>query len=46
MGVAQLGVAIPNFWFALILIYIFAVAAPLPCRRAAFPAGAPEPGRR
>ena len=25
MGVAQLGVAIPNFWFALILIYVFAV---------------------
>jgi peptide/nickel transport system permease protein len=25
MGVAQLGVAIPNFWFALMLIYLFAV---------------------
>ena len=25
MGTAQLGVAIPNFWFALILVYIFAV---------------------
>ncbi|WP_442583403.1 ABC transporter permease [Mesorhizobium sp. ASY16-5R] len=25
MGVAQVGVAIPNFWFALLLIYIFAV---------------------
>lgn len=25
MGTAQVGVAIPNFWFALILIYIFAV---------------------
>jgi peptide/nickel transport system permease protein len=25
MGAAQIGVAIPNFWFALILIYIFAV---------------------
>ena len=25
MGTAQIGVAIPNFWFALILIYIFAV---------------------
>ena len=25
MGVAQLGVAVPNFWFALILIYVFAV---------------------
>ena len=25
MGVAQLGVAVPNFWFALILVYIFAV---------------------
>jgi peptide/nickel transport system permease protein len=25
MGAAQVGVAIPNFWFALILIYIFAV---------------------
>jgi peptide/nickel transport system permease protein len=25
MGVAQLGVAIPNFWFALLLIYLFAV---------------------
>jgi peptide/nickel transport system permease protein len=25
MGAAQLGVAIPNFWFALMLIYLFAV---------------------
>ena len=25
MGAAQLGVAVPNFWFALMLIYIFAV---------------------
>ncbi len=25
MGASQLGVAIPNFWFALLLIYIFAV---------------------
>ncbi len=25
MGTAQFGVAVPNFWFALILIYIFAV---------------------
>jgi peptide/nickel transport system permease protein len=25
MGVAQIGVAIPNFWFALILVYVFAV---------------------
>ena len=25
MGVTQLGVAIPNFWFALLLIYVFAV---------------------
>jgi peptide/nickel transport system permease protein len=25
MGAAQVGVAIPNFWFALILIYVFAV---------------------
>jgi peptide/nickel transport system permease protein len=25
MGAAQLGVAIPNFWFALLLIYLFAV---------------------
>lgn len=25
MGVAQLGVAIPNFWFALLLVYVFAV---------------------
>jgi peptide/nickel transport system permease protein len=25
MGIAQLGVAIPNFWFALLLIYVFAV---------------------
>jgi peptide/nickel transport system permease protein len=25
MGAAQVGVAIPNFWFALLLIYIFAV---------------------
>ncbi|WP_420962844.1 ABC transporter permease [Brucella sp. IR073] len=26
MGVTQLGVAIPNFWFALLLVYIFAVS--------------------
>ncbi|RUT87289.1 ABC transporter permease, partial [Mesorhizobium sp. USDA-HM6] len=25
MGVAQFGVAVPNFWFALMLIYLFAV---------------------
>ncbi len=25
MGVAQLGVAVPNFWFALLLVYVFAV---------------------
>ncbi|MDX8478083.1 ABC transporter permease [Mesorhizobium sp. VK24D] len=25
MGAAQLGVAVPNFWFALMLIYLFAV---------------------
>lgn len=25
MGAAQIGVAIPNFWFALILVYVFAV---------------------
>ncbi|MBS9720794.1 ABC transporter permease [Tianweitania sp. BSSL-BM11] len=25
MGTAQLGIAIPNFWFALLLIYLFAV---------------------
>jgi len=25
MGASQLGVAIPNFWFALLLIYVFAV---------------------
>ncbi|RST79172.1 ABC transporter permease [Aquibium carbonis] len=25
MGAAQVGVAVPNFWFALILVYIFAV---------------------
>jgi len=25
MGVTQFGVAVPNFWFALILVYIFAV---------------------
>ncbi|UGY09089.1 ABC transporter permease [Phyllobacterium pellucidum] len=25
MGVAQIGVAIPNFWFALLLVYVFAV---------------------
>jgi len=25
MGITQLGVAIPNFWFALLLIYVFAV---------------------
>ncbi len=33
MGTAQLGVAIPNFWFALLLVYIFAVGLRL------FPAG-------
>ncbi|GGA83672.1 peptide ABC transporter [Brucella endophytica] len=26
MGVSQLGVAIPNFWFALLLVYVFAVS--------------------
>lgn len=26
MGAAQLGVAIPNFWFALLLVYVFAVS--------------------
>ncbi|RFC68043.1 MULTISPECIES: ABC transporter permease [Mesorhizobium] len=26
MGASQLGVAIPNFWFALLLVYVFAVA--------------------
>jgi peptide/nickel transport system permease protein len=25
MGVTQLGVAVPNFWFAIVLVYIFAV---------------------
>lgn len=25
MGTAQIGVAVPNFWFAMILVYIFAV---------------------
>lgn len=25
MGIAQLGVAVPNFWFALLLVYFFAV---------------------
>lgn len=25
MGIAQVGVAIPNFWFALLLVYVFAV---------------------
>lgn len=25
MGITQIGVAVPNFWFALILIYVFAV---------------------
>jgi peptide/nickel transport system permease protein len=25
MGTAQIGVAIPNFWFALLLVYVFAV---------------------
>ena len=25
MGAAQLGVAVPNFWFALLLVYLFAV---------------------
>ena len=25
MGITQLGVAVPNFWFALLLIYVFAV---------------------
>jgi len=26
MGVTQLGLAIPNFWFALLLVYVFAVS--------------------
>ncbi len=25
MGVSQLGVAVPNFWFAIVLVYVFAV---------------------
>src|SRR5690606_20302633 len=25
MGGAQIGIAIPNFWFALLLVYVFAV---------------------
>jgi peptide/nickel transport system permease protein len=25
MGVTQLGIAVPNFWFAIILVYVFAV---------------------
>jgi peptide/nickel transport system permease protein len=25
MGVAQLGVAVPNFWFAMILVFVFAI---------------------
>ncbi|MEO8757084.1 MAG: ABC transporter permease [Devosia sp.] len=25
MGVTQLGVAVPNFWFAIVLVYVFAV---------------------
>jgi len=25
MGVAQLGIALPNFWFALLLVYVFAI---------------------
>ena len=29
MGAAQLGVAIPNFWFALLLVYVFAVGLKL-----------------
>lgn len=29
MGATQLGVAIPNFWFALLLVYIFAVGLKL-----------------
>lgn len=26
MGASQLGVAVPNFWFALLLVYVFAIA--------------------
>lgn len=26
MGAAQVGVAVPNFWFALLLVYVFAVS--------------------
>ncbi|MFK7903411.1 MAG: ABC transporter permease [Nitratireductor sp.] len=33
MGIAQIGIAIPNFWFALLLIYVFAVGLGL------FPSG-------
>ncbi|WP_274424295.1 ABC transporter permease [Chelativorans sp. YIM 93263] len=29
MGTAQVGVAIPNFWFALLLVYVFAVGLQL-----------------
>ena len=29
MGVTQLGVAVPNFWFAIMLVWVFAVIASL-----------------
>ena len=45
MGATQFGVAVPNFWFALLLVYVFAVTLRW-CRPAAFPAGTPASGRR
>ena len=25
MGITQIGIAIPNFWFAMLLVYLFAI---------------------
>ena len=41
----QLGIAIPNFWFAILLVYVFAIALRL-VPAGGFPAGMPASARR
>ncbi|MEZ5864861.1 MAG: ABC transporter permease [Geminicoccaceae bacterium] len=45
MGVTQLGVAIPNFWFAILLIHRSSPSASAGCRPVASRAGRPASGR-
>ena len=39
MAASQVGLAIPNFWFGIVLVLIFAVHLAARALRAAFPAG-------